>query len=86
MAKPYNRNKLKVNDRVLIDKREVLSMVGFLPIWYSDESYIIMEIDTNGIAYLNKRLPQSANEIHTSNLKLDIKTERKLKLNKMIVK
>lgn len=86
MAKPYNKNKLKVGNRVLIDKKEVLSMVGILPIWYSDDSYIIMEIDTSDIAYLNKRLPQSTNEIHTSNLKLDIKTERKLKLDKIIGK
>lgn len=80
---PYNRNNLKIGDRVIIDKEEVLSMIGILPIWYSEESYIIMEID-NDVASLNKRLPYSTNEIHTSNLKIDIKAQRKLKLDKII--
>jgi len=81
-------NKLKVGDRVIIDKDEVISYMGSvdinikLSIWYSDDSYIIMEIDDD-IATLNKNLRRSTNEIHISHLKLDIKTERKLKLEKL---
>jgi len=81
-------NKLKVGDRVIIDKDEVISYMksgninDTLPMWYSDDSYIIIEID-NDIATLNKNLHRSTNEIHITNLKHDIKTERKLKLERL---
>jgi len=81
--------KIKIGDKVIIDKKKALGNStdhNFLPPWYSDKIFTVIEIDNNVIS-LDKNLLEpigntSGNIIHIEYLKL-LRKDRKKKLLKL---
>jgi len=78
--------KLKIGDRVKINKKKALFMCSYnkrvLPEWYCDEIYAIKNIDEDRVT-LDRDLPNNHGcDIHIVYLK-SLKKERKKKLLKL---
>lgn len=81
----------KIGDQVLINiecfygTRIVLDKPNWLPDWYSDDIFTIIDFVPNNdkVAILDRDLTSASNRIHVSYLKYTLIEERKYKLLKI---
>lgn len=81
----------KIGDQVLINiecfygARIVLDKPNWLPDWYSDDIFTIIDFVPNNdkVAILDRDLTSASNRIHVSYLKYTLIEERKYKLLKI---
>lgn len=81
----------KIGDQVLINiecfygPRIVLDKPNWLPDWYSDDIFTIIDFVPNNdkVAILDRDLTSASNRIHVSYLKYTLIEERKYKLLKI---
>lgn len=93
--------KFKIGDKVIMDKIKILSLVkkydsttgivtniGHLPDWYTDETYTIIKyVDNNTqVVVLDRELPYTFDRISICYIKLTLIGERREKLLKIMKK
>lgn len=76
----------KIGDKVILDKEEILKYHNYLPSWYSEDIYTVVDTYNNGelMIVLDRNLPHdNPKRIFFNYLKLSLKEERKNKLLKL---